>query len=109
MRSILIAIGLMFFVSGCGLTADGNALRDLLEERGKTAAAESLETAEWYICRAAPVGSIKDRYFTTAEKTMAYYTLCKTLPTFVLPIEPDPPIVQPGGIIKEEVPEDFIS
>lgn len=72
-------IAILLFVSGCGLTSEGDFFRDVFKEKGKKAAVQSLDNAEWWICRGSPVGPVKDRY--GGRKAAAYHYLCKTDPT----------------------------
>ena len=66
----------VFFMSACGLTSGGDSLRANTAIKGREAAAAALENAEWLLCRAMPVGAIKDRYGRTAETAAAYSRLC---------------------------------
>lgn len=100
----LIVVTLLILLSGCGFTPQGDALRATLREKGKAVAAESLDNSEWFMCRAASVGSVKDRYGVSMEKVIAYNSICKTDPKFT-PILP----LQVPDIIKEEVEPDIES
>lgn len=72
----------IFVLAGCGLTSEGDAFRSTFREKSKAAAAASLENSEWYLCRAARIGSVKDRYGVSADKATAYNILCMTDPRF---------------------------
>ena len=63
-------------LAGCGLTPQGEAIRQTIAEQGREAAAAGLENAEWYICRASPVGAVVDRYGTSETQWSAWSTLC---------------------------------
>lgn len=60
------------FVSGCS-SQMGETARHYVAEKGRAEAAASLENAEWWLCRAAPVGSVLDRY---AGRWEAWRELC---------------------------------
>ncbi len=81
MRSLIRRIGAAalaaFFLAGCGLTPQGDALRAAVTEGGRTAAAAALENAEWWQCRASPVGAILDRYCKSQDTCEAWHTLCR--------------------------------
>jgi hypothetical protein len=63
-------------LAGCGLTPQGQAIRQTIAEEGRAAAAAGLENAEWYICRASPVGAVVDRYGASETQWQAWSTLC---------------------------------
>lgn len=81
------SIIVMLFATGCGLTSQGDVLRNTVREKAKAVAAQSLENSEWYMCRASPVGAIKDRYSASGALSWAYNTICERYekPTPVLP------------------------
>lgn len=81
-KKFLLMFGVIIFLAGCGLTSEESALREILRQKSKTAAAVMLENNEWYMCRAASIGSIKDRYSVTPEKATAYNIICMTDPKF---------------------------
>ncbi len=70
------AITIIVLLGGCGLTTVGDNLRADTATKGREAAAAALENAEWLLCRAMPVGAIKDRYGRSSEQAEAYSTLC---------------------------------
>lgn len=80
MKAISAALMAAFFVplAGCGLTAQGNLVRSEVASQGREAAATALENTEWALCRAMPVGAIKDRYGRSAELSEAYNRLCNS-------------------------------
>lgn len=65
-------------LAGCGLTAQGNMVRSEVAGQGREAAAAALENTEWALCRAMPVGAVKDRYGRSAELSAAYNSLCNS-------------------------------
>ncbi len=73
----VLCIILLFVLSGCGISVYSDAIRSGASEKGKEAAATALENAEWWLCRAASVGAIKDRYGTTTDKSVAYHIICQ--------------------------------
>jgi hypothetical protein len=77
-RHAMAALGAAFLIllGGCGFTPQGDAFRSGVAEEGRAAAAAALENAEWLLCRALPVGAIKDRYGRTEDMAAAYDRLC---------------------------------
>lgn len=63
---------LVLFLVGC--TSQGGLVADLVKQRGAEAFDTGLENAEWYICEAASIGSIKRRY--AGAMASAYNGLC---------------------------------
>ena len=64
-------------VAGCGFTPQGDFVRNAVSEQGAQAFDEGLVNAEFFLCRAASVGSIKRRYGQSAETADAYNALCE--------------------------------
>ena len=71
-----IPITLALLLAGCGFTATGDAVRGFAVTKGKEAYAEGLANAEWFVCRAASVGSVQDRYGRSANLAEAWRSLC---------------------------------
>jgi hypothetical protein len=84
--AVLIPWGLA--IAGCGLTPQGDAARQYAANRGASVHDTSLENAEFYLCRAASVGSVKRRYGVTHEKAQAWREICDDLGDVNI-IEPD--------------------
>jgi len=80
MKAFAVALMAAIFLplAGCGLTPQGNLVRSEVASQGRQAAATALENAEWALCRALPVGAIKDRYGRSAELSEAYNRLCNS-------------------------------
>ena len=72
LKAVGAALGAAFLLSACS-TPYGEAARHLIAEKGKQEASAQLSAAEWFICRAAPVGAIIDRY---ASRWEAWAKLC---------------------------------
>ena len=79
----LIFLGFLL-LSACSLTNYDDLAEQYIKSEGKQTAAQALENAEWYICRASPIGSIKDRYLGT-KKWQGYLLLCEINPADVSP------------------------
>lgn len=75
MRKFLFVI--LLILGGCGFTPYGDFVREQVSERGAQAMNEGLVNSEWFLCRAASVGSIKRRYGSSDEKAKAYADLCR--------------------------------
>ena len=86
-RLAFAAVSALAALNACGFTPQGGFLRSAVADRGREAAAAGLENAEWFLCRAAPVGAIKDRYGASLERMDAYNVMCN--PAWV-PIPPQP-------------------
>lgn len=69
------AIALIFVVTLAGCST----YRNIAATQGAEAADAALETAEWTLCNAAPVGAVKRRY-QTQELQDAYNTICRRNP-----------------------------
>ena len=63
-------------LGGCGFTSGGEKVRQGVSTYGAQAMDEGLVNAEWFICSAASIGSVKRRYGKTKETADAYNTLC---------------------------------
>lgn len=70
----ILAAGLV--LSACGLTDTGDAIRQGVAVRGAQAYDEGLVNAEWFLCNAASIGSIKRKYGTSQKMAEAYKALC---------------------------------
>ena len=75
MKAFLIT-GLLA-LAGCGFTAQGDFVRGAIKEQGAQAFDEGLANAEFFICKAASIGSIKRRYGASVEAAEAYNRLCE--------------------------------
>ncbi len=66
----ILTIALLLILSGCASYQAGIAAK------GAEVADELLTTAEWQVCYAASVGSIKRRYGMTVERANLYKEFC---------------------------------
>ena len=72
-----LACGIFALVlASCGLTPQGDALRAALAGSAAQAMDEGLINAEFFVCKAASVGSIQRRYGQSEDLTNAWRTLC---------------------------------
>ena len=83
MRHVL-SIALAVFLCGCGFTTTGDRVRDAAKSGGAQAMDEGLANAEFFICRAASVGSVYRRYGKSRETAEAWKTLCLDNPDAIL-------------------------
>lgn len=74
--STIAAIGLALFLAGCGFTPQGDLARETLVTKGAQAADEGLVNAEWFVCQAATIGSVKRKYGVSRERADAYNRFC---------------------------------
>ncbi|MDA1311194.1 MAG: hypothetical protein O2985_16515 [Proteobacteria bacterium] len=71
------ALALVLILSACGQTPFGDMARGQIATRGATAYDTGLENAEWFLCQAASVGSVKRRYGVSDQTATAYNKLCR--------------------------------
>ena len=72
----IATLTLLLLAAGCGLTPQGDAVRQIVAERTARAAEAGLENAEWFMCEGAPIGAVKKRY--AGGRADAYNELCDT-------------------------------
>jgi len=75
---------LALFLAGCGFTTTGDRVRDATKQYGAQAMDEGLANAEFFICRAASVGSVYRRYGRSKETAQAWKTLCLDNPEAII-------------------------
>ncbi len=98
---IICLLGIV--VASCGFTTQGDFFREVVKQKGKKIAGQTLENSVWYLCRGSPIGAVKDRFGVSDEKILAYNNICKTdFPTG------DNNIIESPELIEEEVPQDLI-
>ena len=83
-----IPIALPLFLAGCGLTPAGDAIRDFAKVDGAKAYDEGLANAEWFVCKAASIGSVQRRYGRNRDLAEAWRALCLGDPEASLLIGP---------------------
>ena len=69
-------LGLVLFMGACGFTSRGDALRAAFAGTAAQAMDEGLINAEFFMCKAASVGSIQRRYGQSEDLADAWRTLC---------------------------------
>ena len=67
-------IFLLLFLGTCGLTPQGDFVREAVKSYGSKVGDAGLTNAEFFMCEAAPVGAVKRRY--GGGKSAAYNQLC---------------------------------
>jgi hypothetical protein len=77
MKSFAIVFTSALLLTGCGQTSFGDTVRSTIAERGAKAYDTGLENAEWFICQAASIGSIRRRYGQNPISAGAYRILCE--------------------------------
>jgi hypothetical protein len=77
MRYIWGPLAAAFLLSACGLTDTGDRVCDFAATEGTRAYDEGLANAEFFICRAASVGSVQRRYGRSSETAEAWRVLCQ--------------------------------
>ncbi|MDX1574706.1 MAG: hypothetical protein R3285_00850 [Kiloniellales bacterium] len=96
---LLAVAGLAVLLAACGFTEVGSRARDIAANEGAKAYDEGLANAEFFLCRAASVGSVQRRYGRTAETARAWRTLCLGDGEAAVEVirEPAPPKSEPGS------------
>ncbi len=79
-----IAIAIVLLLAGCGFTQAGDAFRVAVKEGGEKAMREGLVNTEWFLCRAASVGAVIDRYGRSEETATAWRAICRDNPEAVI-------------------------
>ena len=94
----LVMTGLALMLAGCGLTDTGTRARDFVASEGARAYDEGLANAEFFICRAASVGSVQRRYGRDTETAEAWRVLCHGDGEAAVEVirEPSPPSSDPA-------------
>jgi hypothetical protein len=92
---------LVLLLSGCGFTPEGTAIEKAVKVGGAQVFDKGLEHAEWFICDAASIGSVRRRYGHTGLAE-AYRELCEGSTTDLIAPEPsaDAPSPAEGGSAK---------
>lgn len=83
---LILFIPVMILLSGCGITPQGNAVRQGVATYGAQAMDEGLINAEWFVCKAASVGSVQRRYGSDPSKAAAWKALCLVDTTNPVPL-----------------------
>lgn len=68
-----IPIALLLLLGACA-SIDG--VKKAMVGKASEVSAQALVDAEWWVCRAASVGSVKDRYGQSAERSQLYKAFC---------------------------------
>ena len=76
MKRCIFSLAVLFALTGCGMTPQGDALRAAVRETGKTVADAELGNIEWGLCSGVSVGAIKRRYGGKPKKAAAWRALC---------------------------------
>ena len=94
----LALTGLALMLAGCGLTDTGTRARDFVASEGARAYDEGLANAEFFICRAASVGSVQRRYGRDTDTAEAWRVLCHGDGEAAVEVirEPSPPSPDPA-------------
>lgn len=95
-------IALLFALSACGFTPQGDLIRDVVKQGTQKAGDAGLRNAEWFLCEAAPVGAVKRRYG-SANAAETYAKLCdrgaagNIIKPWPKVITPEPKLIERGG------------
>ena len=83
---LVFPVLLLLALGGCGFTSQGNQVRQGVATYGAQAMDEGLINAEWFVCKAASVGSVQRRYGTDPAKAQAWKALCLVDTTNPVPL-----------------------
>ncbi len=97
MRQAIVMMGLAVLLAACGFTDTGNRARDFAVSEGARAYDAGLANAEFFLCRAASVGSVQRRYGRNTETAQAWRVLCLGNGAAAVEVirEPSPPSPEP--------------
>ena len=76
MKRYLMLTLTALLLGGCGITPQGDAIREAVLSRGAQAYDTGLESAEDYICTIASVGSVMRRYGRSQTTANAWRDIC---------------------------------
>ena len=76
MNKLWLPLALLLALTGCGLTPQGDLVRGVIKVRGAAIADQGLTNAEWFVCEAATIGSVKRKYGRTTEDADTYRKFC---------------------------------
>lgn len=95
---LMVMTGLALLLAACGLTDTGTRARDVAVSEGARAYDEGLANAEFFICRAASVGSVQRRYGRNTDTAEAWHILCHGDGDAAVEVirEPSPPSPDPA-------------
>lgn len=82
LKLIILGVAAITLAS-CGFTQTGDFVRETVAVKGAQAMDEGLVNAEWFVCNAASIGSVKRRYGKSAKLADAYTALCNVDPTVI--------------------------
>ena len=82
---LYLSVIILLILSACGQTATGNLIRSTFQDKAAEIATEGLKNAEWFVCRYASIGSVKDRYGQTQEGANSYNAFCDADGTIIQP------------------------
>ncbi len=84
-KAVLLVAALA--LANCGLTPQGDFIRGLVEDKGAQVFDEGLSNAEWFVCEAASIGSVKRRYGTSSKRIDTYNDFCAVPKGNVIQVE----------------------
>ena len=64
------------FLTGCGLTSEGDAVRAAVRDYGAKAADAELDNIVWGLCNAVSIGAVNRRYPAGSKKAAGREALC---------------------------------
>ncbi len=86
----MAAVVVIGFLTGCGLTPQGTAIRQAVQAKGAEVMDQGLENAEWFMCYAASIGSVR-RHYGKPGLADAYRQLCEGSAAGLIAPEPGTP------------------
>lgn len=68
---------LTLFLAGCGLTSEGQLVKEAIKVKGAIVADAGLDNGLWFVCNATTIGSVRRLFGTSADRALAYRDFCK--------------------------------
>lgn len=75
-RPIVIALGLVLFLAGCGFAGTGDLIRGVISVQGAKVADTSLANSVWGVCKGTSMGAVMRRFGNSAEAMKSYVDFC---------------------------------
>jgi hypothetical protein len=95
LRRLAGCLLLSILVAGCGLTPQGDLVRQTVRDRGAEVEDAGVQNTLWFLCKGASIGAIQRFFAGSGERAAAWSTLCR---------EPADLPVLPAEALKRNAP-----
>jgi len=86
----IITILASIFIAGCGITPQGNFVRDAVRLKGAQVNDAGLRNSLWFLCNGASIGSVQRMFGQSVATAELYKQMCKgQLDANVLGVKPN--------------------